>query len=137
MTVGIHIIADFYGTDASLISSASVMAKIFEDTVVHSGLTKLSSNYYQFDPYGASGVILLAESHMSFHTWPEYNLVTLDLYTCGDPNGAERAFEYLRKRLNPERVDIKRFERGTYVGAQGLPKTIVSEYRYEPVSAGP
>ena len=137
MTVGTHIIADFYGTDADLISTAPTMARIFEETVVHSGLTKLTSNYYQFDPYGASGVILLAESHMSFHTWPEYNLVTLDFYTCGRPEGAERALAYLKKVLNPERIDIKRFERGTYVGAQGSPKPVISEYRYESVSAGP
>ncbi len=78
-------------------------------------LTKISSDYYQFQPQGASGVVLLAESHLSFHTWPEHGLVTLDIYTCGDPKGAEAAFDYIVDQLKPDTMDCKRLRRGVSV----------------------
>ena len=89
MTVGIHIIADLYGVDEELISTSENVLLVIEESVRISGLTKISSDYYQFQPKGVSGIVLLAESHLSFHTWPEHNLVTLDIYTCGDPHHAD------------------------------------------------
>ncbi|EQD68265.1 S-adenosylmethionine decarboxylase proenzyme, partial [mine drainage metagenome] len=71
---------------------------------------------YQFDPIGASGIILLSESHLSFHTWPEYGLITLDLYTCGDPSKAEMAYEWIQKKLMPTTVRTRRIERGQMIG---------------------
>ena len=115
MVVGIHIIADFYGVEAELISSVETVREIMEGAVSAGNLTKLGSSYHQFKPYGASGVILLAESHLSFHTWPEYNTVTLDLFTCGDPDGGYKAYEYLLNVLKPTHVEYQKFDRGVKV----------------------
>ena len=82
MTVGIHIIADLYGVDEELISTSDNVIALIEEAVKVGNLSKISSDYYQFQPKGVSGIVLLAESHLSFHTWPEHNLVTLDIYTC-------------------------------------------------------
>ncbi|BAB59549.1 hypothetical protein [Thermoplasma volcanium GSS1] len=118
--VGIHIIADFYGVDSKLISTTERMYPIIEGAVKYGRLTKISSDYYQFRPQGASGVVLLAESHLSFHTWPEYGLVTLDIYTCGDPKTADDAFEYLTRELKPTSVTTRKIVRGDLVGEEGL-----------------
>jgi len=112
MAVGIHIIADMYGVDPAVLARVERMKDIFEGAVKFAKLSKISSDYYQFRPEGASGIVLIAESHLSFHTWPEYGLVTLDIYTCGDPKQAELAYEYIKERLNPSRVDVVRMERG-------------------------
>lgn len=120
MGVGIHIIADFYGVDSKLISTTERMYPIIEGAVKYGRLTKISSDYYQFRPQGASGVVLLAESHLSFHTWPEYGLVTLDIYTCGDPKTADDAFEYLTRELKPTSVTTRKIVRGDLVGEEGL-----------------
>lgn len=112
MAVGIHIIADMYGVDPALLARVERMKEIFEGAVKFAKLSKISSDYYQFRPEGASGIVLIAESHLSFHTWPEYGLVTLDIYTCGDPRQADLAYEYIKERLNPSRVDLVRIERG-------------------------
>jgi S-adenosylmethionine decarboxylase len=112
MTVGIHIVADFYGVDRDILAYVENLKPIFEDTVRDVKLTKISSDYYQFRPFGASGIVLLAESHISFHTWPEHGLITLDIYTCGSPEQAEEAFRYLKNRFNPARVEVVRIERG-------------------------
>ena len=61
---------------------------------------------------GASGVVLLAESHISFHTWPEFGLITIDLFTCGDPGKADVAFEYIREALQPTEIDFVKKKRG-------------------------
>ncbi len=112
MAVGIHIIADLYGVDPALLARVERMKEIFEGAVKFAKLSKISSDYYQFRPEGASGIVLIAESHLSFHTWPEYGLVTLDIYTCGEPEQAEKAFQYIKERLNPSRVDLVKLERG-------------------------
>ncbi len=115
VAVGVHIIADLYGIDAGLISSADAISPIMENAIKEGNLTEISSQYYQFRPMGASGIALLAESHLSFHTWPEYGLVTLDIYTCGDRSNADRAFNYLLNTLQPTSIDYKKFERGSKV----------------------
>ena len=115
MAVGFQILADLYGVDPELISRADSIYPIIEDAVKAGKLTRISSDYYQFQPSGASGVVLLAESHLSFHTWPEYSLITLDIYTCGDPKGAETAFDYIVGQLSPDNIDCKRLRRGTSV----------------------
>ncbi len=115
MTVGIHIIADFYGVDPAVLARVEKMKEIFEGAVKFAKLSKISSDYYQFRPEGASGIVLIAESHLSFHTWPEYGLVTLDVYTCGAPEQAELAFQYLKEKLKPTRVDVVRMDRGVAV----------------------
>ena len=115
MAVGIHIIADMYGVNPEVLARVEYMKEIFEGAVKFAKLSKISSDYYQFRPQGASGVILVAESHLSFHTWPEYGLATLDIYTCGDPEQAEKAYQYIRDRLRPERVDMMKIDRGVNV----------------------
>lgn len=115
MAVGVQIIADLYGVDSEIISDANNMYAIVENAVKVGKLTKISSDYYQFQPRGASGIVLLAESHLSFHTWPEYGLVTLDVYTCGDPTSADLAFEYIVGILKPESVDYKKLKRGVSI----------------------
>ncbi len=115
MAVGVHIIADMYGVDPALLARVERMKEIFEGAVKYAKLSKMSSDYYQFRPEGASGIILIAESHLSFHTWPEHGLVTLDIYTCGDPMQAELAYEYILERLNPGRVDVVKMERGVEI----------------------
>lgn len=112
MAVGIHIIADMYGVNPETLARVERMKEIFEGAVKFAKLSKISSDYYQFRPEGASGIVLIAESHLSFHTWPEYGLVTLDIYTCGDPKQAELAYEYIKERLNPSRVELIRIDRG-------------------------
>ncbi len=115
VAVGFQILADLYGVDPDIISKVDSLYSVIEDAVRAGSLTKISSDYYQFQPQGASGVVLLAESHLSFHTWPEHGLVTLDIYTCGDPKGAETAFDYIVDQLKPDTMDCKRLRRGVSV----------------------
>jgi S-adenosylmethionine decarboxylase len=106
MEVGYHLIADLECGDSTLLKTMEEMKKIVEEAVLKGNLTKISSDYHQFQPFGVSGVVLLAESHLSFHSFPEYNLLTLDIYTCGE-NREERvnvAYEYIVNSLNATEI---------------------------------
>ena len=104
-TLGLHIIADLYGVDGDLIDRVEDIRALLEGAVKHAKLTKISSHYYQFKPHGATGVVLIAESHISIHTWPELGIATVDVYTCGDHENAFKAFDYIVDKLKPERVE--------------------------------
>ncbi|NPA41362.1 MAG: S-adenosylmethionine decarboxylase [Aquificae bacterium] len=111
-TLGLHILADLYGVEAERIDRVEDIRDLLETAVKVADLTKISSHYYQFQPHGATGVVLLAESHISIHTWPEHGLATVDVYTCGDPSKAYKAMEYIINTLEPKRVDKQVHERG-------------------------
>ncbi len=111
-TLGLHILADLYGVEAERIDRVEDIRNLLETAVKVADLTKISSHYFQFQPHGATGVVLLAESHISIHTWPEHGLATVDVYTCGDPSKAYRAIDYIVSTLEPTRVDKQVHERG-------------------------
>jgi len=110
--LGLHIIADLYGVNGDLIDRVEDIRALLEGAVKYAKLTKISSHYYQFKPHGATGVVLIAESHISIHTWPELGIATVDVYTCGEPEQCIEAMNYIIEKLNPSRVDKKVFERG-------------------------
>ena len=110
--LGLHILADLYGVHPDLIDRVEDVRQLLESAVKVADLTKISSHYFQFQPHGATGVVLLAESHISIHTWPEHGLATVDVYTCGDPSKAYRAMDYIISTLEPTRVDKQVHERG-------------------------
>ncbi len=99
--IGKHIIAELYGVEKELISYESKVKEITEHVVEKAGLTKIGSVYRQFEPYGVTCVVLISESHVSLHTWPEYGTVNLDIFTCGDPNKTELAFRLFLEQFKP------------------------------------
>ncbi len=110
--VGLHIIAELYGVDPALISYVEDVEPVVEDIVQEAELSKIQSYYHQFQPHGVTGIVLLAESHVSLHTWPEHGLVNLDIFTCGDPAKAVKAFELFLERFRPASYRHLQLERG-------------------------
>ncbi|MBK3332533.1 adenosylmethionine decarboxylase [Persephonella atlantica] len=111
-TLGLHILADLYGVDFDKLDHVEDVRELLEGAVKYAGLSKLSSHFHQFYPHGATGVILLEESHISIHTWPEHGYAAIDVYTCGGKEKTFKAMEYILKVLKPKRVDEKVAERG-------------------------
>jgi spermidine synthase len=90
---GLHIVANLYGCrgDARYLTDRDLLRQSCLDAVQQSGLTSLGDLFHQFDGYGVTGAVVLAESHLAIHTWPELNSVTLDVYVCNftQDNGAK------------------------------------------------
>ena len=74
--------------------------------------TPLKICTYKFSPQGMTGVVLLAESHIAFHSWPELDYLAIDIFTCGSKAMPRRALEYLKKELKPGKTEIKEIKRG-------------------------
>lgn len=107
-----HITADFEGVAPDLLDDADGMMLMLTESVRQAGLTPVASCMHKFSPSGLSGVVILAESHISVHTWPEQGFAAVDLLSCGSMSAALDAIEYLRQRLMPSEVRIETLPRG-------------------------
>jgi S-adenosylmethionine decarboxylase len=107
-----HITADLAGVDAAVLDDASGLLEILLDAVRRAGLSPVSSCQHKFEPHGVSAVVLIAESHLSIHTWPVEGNAALDLFTCGPRDNALDAVNYVRERLAPTGARTQTIERG-------------------------
>ena len=107
---GVHLLADFwYG---KIIEKEKEIKQILIGAVKKANCLPLEIAIHKFEPQGITGVILLEESHISIHTWPEKNFVAVDIYTCGDKAMPEMALDFLKKEFQPQKIKIKRVQRG-------------------------
>lgn len=107
---GMHIIADFWhGRD---IVNPKELKKILLQAALESQNTPLEVSIHTFSPQGITGVVLLAESHVAIHTWPEIGYVAIDIFTCGQGANAKKALEFLKKELHPQKIAVKAMQRG-------------------------
>jgi S-adenosylmethionine decarboxylase len=107
---GTHLLVDLWG--ASNLDSPSLIDRALREGAVIAGATILHSHFHHFTPNGGvSGVVVLAESHISIHTWPERNFAAIDIFMCGscDPH---KAIPVLQAAFHPERVDVDEQRRG-------------------------
>lgn len=104
--VGYHLVININNIDDLLIHNNKQLIKIFNGLILMSGLNVLNQCHHEFKPYGLTGLYLLSESHLSYHTWPEYNKICLDLFTCGDNIKYENVKKYLLQFFS----DINIFE---------------------------
>jgi S-adenosylmethionine decarboxylase len=110
--VGQHLLADLYGIAPALLRDASAMERLLREAARTAGAQVIGSHFHSFgNEGGVTGVILLAESHISVHTWPEVNFAAVDIFMCGAAD-AERALALLLRALAPVRHKIQRAERG-------------------------
>jgi S-adenosylmethionine decarboxylase len=111
--VGIHILADLYGVEASALRDSAALESLLCRVARDAGAHVLSSHFHRFgESGGITGVVLLAESHISIHTWPEFGLAAADIFMCGATD-AERALAILTEDLSPTHRHIERAARGS------------------------
>lgn len=110
---GKHYLVEYYGCDIAQIKFVDEVQKVLKQAAIKSQATLLKDFYYQFEPYGVSGIIFIAESHFSIHTWPEDQYAALDILTCGQMYPL-RAIEDLKLSLRAERMRMKIIPRGIF-----------------------
>jgi S-adenosylmethionine decarboxylase len=109
-SLGIHLIADFWF--GKKIEDPKKLEKILIEAAKKSGNIPLKFSYHKFNPQGLTGVLLLAESHISFHSWPEFGYLAIDVFSCGKKARPEKALKYLKKVLKPKKVEVSIIKRG-------------------------
>ena len=107
---GIHLIAEFW--NGKNIEDTEKIKKILNRAVRAAKSTSLKTVIYKFSPQGLTGVVLLAESHIAIHLWPEFNYLAIDIFTCGNKAMPYKALEYFKKVFQPEKIEVKEIKRG-------------------------
>ena len=111
-TFGRHVAVDAWGVDFKLLNNAEWLQTHMVEAAEVSGATVLSVQAKKFDPQGATVLVLLSESHLSIHTYPEKGFAAIDCYTCGETVDPQTAIDYMISVLNPEKVYAKKLVRG-------------------------
>ncbi len=109
--IGKHLIVEFW--DCKTIESETEIESLLSQAALYANSTLLNISTKKFEPQGVTSLALLAESHISIHTWPEKNYVALDVFTCGAHTTPYKAINFLREAFNPKNVSIKEVQRGT------------------------
>ncbi|MCS7204613.1 MAG: adenosylmethionine decarboxylase [Leptospiraceae bacterium] len=110
--LGIHYIIELYGCNSSVLDNLPEIENALNYSADIAGATIISSKFHKFSPQGVSGVVVIAESHLSIHTWPELGYAALDLYTCNLNMDIDRALEHIKNVFLPKEMIVKYMERG-------------------------
>ncbi|MBF0408133.1 MAG: adenosylmethionine decarboxylase [Candidatus Riflebacteria bacterium] len=110
--MSLHILADFYKCDRNALLKQDSGLLILEHAIRESGLGKICTKTHQFEPFGYTAFALLAESHIAVHTWPESEMALIDIFACGAPEKAEKAYQTLVTFFSPEKICRKEIKRG-------------------------
>jgi len=109
---GIHLLADLHGIEASLLTDAERIDALLREAALAAGARILHSHFHTFGPgMGITGVLLLAESHISIHTWPEVGFAAADIFMCGAAR-PQLALDVIDQALAPGAREVKIVERG-------------------------
>ncbi|MBU5307166.1 adenosylmethionine decarboxylase [Clostridioides mangenotii] len=110
--LGKHLLIEYYECDSKILKNTSLIEKYMIESAKVAQATIVESVFHTFSPWGVSGVIVIEESHLAIHTWPEYGYAAVDLFTCGNTIKPFTAFKFLEEKLKAERYDLTEISRG-------------------------
>lgn len=109
--LGIHLLVELKDCNPDILKNLNEVRDALVTAAKKANATIIDVSFHEFNPFGISGMVIIAESHLSIHTWPEYGYAAVDIFTCGDTIKPEVAANYLIKRFgsrNPSVVEMKR-----------------------------
>ena len=110
-TRGRHLLVEYAGCDLTVLDDLKRIETLMNDAAKAAGTNVVASVFQPFEPQGVTGVVVIEESHLSIHTWPEYGYAAVDFFTCGD-GLPELAHEVLRNGLQASEAEVMFVERG-------------------------
>ena len=111
-SLGRHIVCELSGCDPIRLSDVDGIHTMMIEAAKAARATVMESAFHRFEPQGVSGTVILAESHLSIHTWPEKGYAAMDFYTCGDHTDPWLACELAARALDARSVLTTEFKRG-------------------------
>jgi S-adenosylmethionine decarboxylase len=112
-TVGKHCILELYACDCAKLDDEDFVRAALSNAALRAGATLLNLISHHFQPHGVTGLALLAESHISFHSWPESGYAAVDVFTCGDHTMPESACRVLVEEFGSRHHQLRSFRRET------------------------
>ena len=107
-----HLLVDLYGCPADLLNDVTALETVMIEAAQRAGATVINSMFHHFSPFGVSGVVVIQESHLTIHTWPEQGFAAIDLFTCGTQTKPRRALTHLKRAFQATRIEVRQFMRG-------------------------
>src|SRR3954468_20321777 len=98
--LGRHILVEFNGCSPEILNDVEVIESAMVAAARKAGATVIQSTFHHFSPFGVSGVVVIQESHLAIHTWPEYGYAAVDLFTCGETVDPWISFDHLKKAFS-------------------------------------
>lgn len=112
VALGNHILVEFMNCDPHIMNDVATIERDMVDAARKAGATVINSTFHHFSPYGVSGVVVIQESHLAIHTWPEYGYAAVDLFTCGEMD-AWISFDYLKECFKSKSYSALEMKRGS------------------------
>ncbi len=110
--LGVHFLLDVAGAPFATLDDPILVETLLVDAVKAMGANVLGIHIHRLSPQGVSGVVVISESHLTIHTWPERGEAAVDLFTCGDVARARKAVDALAKALGAQRSTVEERIRG-------------------------
>lgn len=125
--IGKHLTVDMYGCSFASLDNLEFVKHAMLTAVKESNMTLLNFSFYKFEPQGLTALALLAESHMSIHTYPELGYAAIDVFTCGDHSRPDKAVAILKHFFKPEKTKTTNIKRGDFGSESDMkPKVKIS-----------
>ncbi len=112
LKLGKHFLVEYYGCDPELLDDENRIKDVLLEAAKRCGATVLEHSFHKFAPQGVSGVVVIAESHISIHTWPEYGYAAVDIFTCGTTVEPLVAYKYIKEALRSKETLVREIDRG-------------------------
>jgi S-adenosylmethionine decarboxylase len=113
--LGRHLLVELQECNKEVLDNLGFLRKTMLDAAIACGAVVLGDSFHRFSPQGVSGVVVIAESHLSVHTWPEYGYAAVDIFTCGTTVEPRRAAEFLIEKLGSKSPTLTEVQRGILV----------------------
>lgn len=110
--LGRHILVEFFGCSATILNDVVIIEDSMVSAARAAEATVINSTFHHFSPYGVSGVVVIQESHLAIHAWPEYQYAAVDIFTCGTEVDPWIAFDYLKKAFEAAYGSSMELKRG-------------------------
>ena len=111
---GVHLIVDLVGANKTRLNDLGHIERTLMDCADAAGATLLHIHVHPFEPNGISGVVVLAESHISIHTWPDISYAALDIFMCGQTN-PDACLAILYTAFEPKNMPVQELLRGRFI----------------------
>ena len=115
--LGRHLLLELFDCDTESINNLEAVKSSLIEAAKRAQATIVDVVFHEFNPFGISGVVVIAESHLSIHTWPEYRYAAVDVFSCGEVLQPEIAVNYLVEQFGAERASVVELQRGMFLNS--------------------
>ena len=111
-SLGRHLLIELYHCDSKILNDVHKVEAIMVEAAKVAKARIVDVVFHTFNPHGISGVVVIAESHLAIHTWPEYNFASIDVFTCGTEINPWRAYNFAAKKFKAKNMTAMEMKRG-------------------------